>query len=338
MEIKYPIVIVVSAILFVIIFLFSGNKKEKKKNKNKVANTKIVKRTKAFKSVIMRYRFFLYLVYVLVFVCLMASAVLTARIIEEETISNEIYNRDILICMDVSGSMYAQNEEIIDAYRDIVKGLKGERFGISIFNSSSFLLLPLTDDYEYIEEILDTLATSFDYNSNYEKYKNVDAETKSYYSNYIWYGTGIDSERGSSLAGDGLASCIFDFPNIDEKRSRTIIFSTDNFVSGSELINVADAAKIAKKKGIKIHSITPTTYKNEETEMLENASKLTGGNMYVFNKGNTVDGVIKEIEKEEKSVLKGPVKSYIIDHPVIPFIVLLISFVVLIIIEKVVLV
>ena len=337
MEIKNPIIILVSIVVFIIVFLLSKDKKIKGNNKNKIANTKIIKNTLEFKSIIKRYRAFLYLVYVLVFVCLLASSILTARFIEEKTISNEIYNRDILICMDVSGSMYSQNEAIINAYKEIVKGLKGERFGISIFNSSSFLLLPLTDDYEYIEETLDTLATSFDYNSNYDKYKNVDLDTRLYYSNYIWYGTGVDSERGSSLAGDGLASCIFDFPKIEEKRSRTIIFSTDNYVVGSELINVTDASAIAKKRNIKIHSITPITYKNKETEELETASKNTGGRLYVFNEGKTVNGVINEIEQEEKSILKGPIKSYIIDYPTVPFIILLISFIALIIIDKVVL-
>ena len=337
MEIKYPIIILVSIVVFVIVFIFSKDKKIKGNNKNKVANTTIIKNTLEFKSIIKRYRAFLYLVYVLVFICFIASSILTARVIEEKTTSNEIYNRDILICMDVSGSMYEQNEKIIDAYKEIVKGLKGERFGISIFNSSSYLLLPLTDDYEYIEETLETLATSLDYSSNYDKYKNVDLETRLYYSNYIWYGTGVDSERGSSLAGDGLASCIFDFPKIEEKRSRTIIFSTDNFVAGTELINVTDAAVMAKKRNIKIHSITPITYKNKETEALENASKSTGGKLYVFNEGQTVDGVIKEIEQEEKSILKGPIKSYIIDYPTVPFIILLISFLILIIIDKVVL-
>ena len=337
MEIKNPIIILASIIIFIIVFLFSGKKLVRGNNKKKIANTKIVKNTSEFKSIIMRYRFFLYLVYVLVFICFISSSILTARIVEEKTTSNEIYNRDILICMDVSGSMYTQNAEIIEAYKDIVKGLKGERFGISIFNSSSFLLLPLTDDYEYVEETLDTLAQSFDYNIHYNKYKDVDLETRSYYSNYIWYGTGVDSSRGASLAGDGLASCVFDFPSIEEKRSRTIIFSTDNLVSGTELIDVSGAAELAKKKNIKVHSITPITYKSEASKMLEDASKSTGGKYFIFNKGQTVNHVIQEIEQEEKSVLKGPVKSYIIDYPTIPFIILLVSFIVMIIIEKVVL-
>ena len=337
MEIRYPIIILVSIIFFVIIFLFSKKKNIKGNNKKKVANTKIVKNTLEFKSIIKRYRFFLYLVYVLVFICFIAASFLSARIIEERTTSNEIYNRDILICMDVSGSMYNQNAEIIEAYKDIVKGLKGERFGLSIFNSSSLLLLPLTDDYDYIEETLDTLAISFDYNINYEKHKNEDIDVRSYYSNYIWYGTGVDSSRGSSLAGDGLASCVFDFPEIEEKRSRTIIFSTDNYVSGTELINVSEAAEIAKKRNIKIHSITPITYKNDASEMLEEATKNTGGKFFIFNQGKTVDNIVKEIDQEEKSVLKGPVKAYIIDYPTVPFVILLLSFVVMIIIEKVVL-
>ena len=47
-------------------------------------------------------------------------------------------------------------------------------------------------------------------------------------ADYIYDGT-FEGE-GSSIIGDGLASCVLGFPKLDEERSRIIILGTDNFV------------------------------------------------------------------------------------------------------------
>ena len=56
---------------------------------------------------------------------------------------------------------------------ETVNNLKGERFGISIFNTTSVLLVPLTDDYDYVLDSLDKIYQSieaindYDYSSYY---------------------------------------------------------------------------------------------------------------------------------------------------------------------------
>lgn len=341
MEIKYPIIILISVIVFFVFFFLNKDKKEKVRNKNKIANTSIIKNTSEFKNIIKKYRFFLYFIYVLVFICVLSSSLLSSRIVEEKTISNEIYNRDIMLCMDVSGSVIELDADLINTYLDVVKGLKGERFGISIFNTSSVLILPLTDDYEYINDTLINLAKGMDLMIDYDSHPEFSTTERIYYSEYIYYGTTVGSKnRGSSLTGDGLASCIYDFPNLDEKRSRVIIYSTDNEVAGTEYINVTDAAKLAKKKNITVHAINPSnsTYDyDNHIAKLKDAAKITGGNYYVYEDGKTVSNVINEIEKQEKSILKGPVKTSITDYPSVPLLITIISFIGLIVIDKVVL-
>lgn len=56
-------------------------------------------------------------------------------------------SRDVVLCLDVSGSTLPYDREVIDTYRDLVSHFQGERIGMSIFNSTSRTVFPLTDDY-----------------------------------------------------------------------------------------------------------------------------------------------------------------------------------------------
>ena len=68
-------------------------------------------------------------------------------------------SRDIVLCLDVSGSALPYDREVIDTYRTLVDNFKGERIGLSIFNSTSRTVFPLTDDYELVSEQLDKTST-----------------------------------------------------------------------------------------------------------------------------------------------------------------------------------
>ena len=63
MEIKYPIIIIISIILFVLAFFISLSKIKSRKHKKKVANTSIVKESKEYKSLLFKYRIGMYIIY-----------------------------------------------------------------------------------------------------------------------------------------------------------------------------------------------------------------------------------------------------------------------------------
>ena len=67
----------------------------------------------------------------------------------------EKYTRDIFLCIDISSSVDGLNVNIISNLKDVVSNMQGERFGLVIFNTSPVLLVPLTNDYEYILDELD---------------------------------------------------------------------------------------------------------------------------------------------------------------------------------------
>lgn len=329
MEIKYPFVIIITLLLILIIFVVK--KRPKPGKGRKIANTSLVRGSAVYRQILRRYRTLTFIIFALIVLATTSVAVLTARLITVDTVDQRVYNRDIIICMDVSGSMDTQNSAIIHAYQKLVDAMRGERFGISIFDSSSYLLMPLTDDYEYITETLSALDAAYNANESLsELYSRDDFDFDSdEYLNYIkvasYLTDGTGAGEGSSKAGDGLATCVYDFPNLDEERSRAIILSTDNEVYGEQIVDVVDAAKIAKKKDITIYALSPSFADAEMRKELKQAAELSGGKLYLQNEAYEVDGIVSNIETTERSLLNKTPQITEKDHPSALFFVALIS-------------
>jgi hypothetical protein len=236
--------------------------------------------------------------------------------------------------MDVSTSVNDLNSELVKTYSEVVKSLKGERFGISIFNTSSYLLVPLTDDYDYLQEVFKTLDKALNVNNG-----SYTSTTEYFYlARYIMNGTLIGNEtRGSSLVGDGLASCVFDFPNLNEDRTRIIILSTDNDVRGEEYINLSDAGDLSKSKNVSVYTIAPKLSDAKFLKDMESVANKTGGKFFQEGKGETIKDIIDGIESKEKSLLEGSKKTVSKDYPEALFVVVFLTFAGIIIIDKVVL-
>ncbi len=124
-----------------------------------------------------------------------------------------------------------------------------------------------------------------------------------------------------------MASCIYNFSNLEEERTRIIIFSTDNDDAsepGKKIITLEEAAALANKKGIKVFGIgTKGIYDNKEKEFKE-AIENNGGKYYSESK-ESVENIVNDIEKTSKSLLPGHIETKKMDIPEIPFILILIS-------------
>jgi len=344
MELKYPIIIVIGLCLYIFIFLIPTAISKIKGKKVDVANTFVVKNTEVYKNIIFRYRVGIVSVFILMFISILSCSLLSSRIVETKIVDNKIYNRDIILCMDVSTSVAELNKNLVDSYKGVIKSLHGERFGISIFNTNSYLYVPLTDDYDYINDKLDELNKGFKEVLSYPDLNDVPMSTyDAYFSGTILVQDNLN--RGSSLIGDGLASCVYDFPTLDEDRSRIIIFSTDNDMvpprykeKAEPLVELIPAAKLAKSKDITVYSLAPDFIKTDNETELKEATKITKGNYYLYDKkNNNVRDVVHEIEKHEKKMMEGDKHIETTDFPEIPFIILACAFLLLIVLEKVIL-
>ena len=320
MEIKYPILIVVFIVLFFIILFVKVRHKEI--NSKKIANTYFVKNTSFYKNIIHRYRTLVYGLFGLLFLCVFSTSLLASRIVTTKTSSNKIYDRDIILCLDVSGSMTDLDEEIIQAYADIVDNMHGERFGIVVFDSTPYKLLPLTSDYDYAKDVIDKSIQAF------RGYSSGNFEI----SDYIFEGTG--EGEGSSIIGDGLASCVLSFPKLNEARSRIIILGTDNYVAGDQIITVPEAGKLAEKYKVAIYPLDPNGYGTSSKE-LQNIATTTGGKYYKIENVKQTNDIVHNIEQKEKSMREtSPIFSSV-DHPELPLIIILVSVFGIIVMERV---
>ena len=330
MELKYPLVIVVGIIILICFIFVKPKKMDTYKEGKKVANTKYIKELSYYQGLIKKYKMWSALIKSICIIAIIGALVLLARPITIDTQTQEQYNRDIFLCMDVSASVNELNEEIVKSLKEVVQGLKGERFGITIFNTSSVLLVPLTDDYDYVLETLDTLEKSFGANNNFDISRDTYSLRK-----YIISGTVVGAEtRGSSIPGDGLASCIYNFPNLEEERTRVILFTTDNELAGEPIVTLDEAAQISQDRNVTVYAIAPHTIQDDDKEELKTAIEKTGGEYYTEDSTSTVDSIIENIEQKEKSLIKGAKETREIDQPLIPFIIILVSVIILCILSK----
>lgn len=332
MAIKYPLLLILSPIL---IFLYIRGFNQKKQNKSikvKIANTSFVKKSEYYKKILKSYQTYRTILYVSFVVAIISSIFLVSRVQKVETSEIDEYKRDIMLCMDVSGSVDQLNIETIESLKKTVESLKGERFGISIFNTTSVLVSPLTDDYDYVTTTLDEIEKSIKANTG-NKTKTTD-DNYYYIRNYIYSGTLEGNEtRGSSLIGDGLASCVYSFPKIEEDRTRIIIFTTDNDLAGTPIVTLEQAAEISKDKKIPVYGIGTKQMKDNNRTAMKNAMEKTGGIFYQQS-DSTVQDIVKNIEKTSKSLIQIKTQTKETDLPTIPFIIMFLSLGMIIICSK----
>lgn len=324
MELRYSFVLFIGIILLVILVLFKQKKKKHiYKSGKKVANTKYVKKLPFYQEILKRYKVLIYIIEGLFIVSILGCLLLLSRPSYTDVIQEEYANRDIFLCMDVSYSVDKLNLQIVESLKETVNNLKGERFGISIFNTTSVVLVPLTDDYDYVLKILDDISASLEAVTEYD--------TSSFYTyEYIVSGTIEGNEYyGSSLIGDGLVSCVNSFSDLEEDQDRTriVIFSTDNILAGYPLFTLEEAGEYSKKHNVVVYGIATKTIDYYNKLEFKSAVETTGGTLYEEASGDTVNSIVKQIEASSKNITVGEKKVVKMDIPQVPFVIL--TFVVL---------
>jgi hypothetical protein len=229
---------------------------------------------------------------------LAAAAVVGARPMQETIVQPESHSRDIMLCLDVSGSMTDVDAEVLEVFASLADDFAGERVGLTIFNSSPVQIFPLTDDYAFVRDNLDRVRESFDYHEAIPEF---------------WVGT--LNAPGASLVGDGLAACALGFDHPDEERARSIILATDNEVNGSETVPIDQAAAYAGSLGVRVFAIDPTDAGSASSAALRQAAVGTGGGYFGLHDTTTVSGIVAEVQAEDATVLKGEPRIVRVDDP-----------------------
>lgn len=171
------------------------------------------------------FRHSLFLFRLLALACIIVALARPQKRNDQQLVSGE--GVDIILCMDVSGSMLAQDfspnrlEAMKQVAANFVTNRATDRIGLVIFAGESFTSSPLTTDKNLLKTQIFNAQSSF-----------------------LSDGTAI---------GDGLATSV-DRLKQSKSKSRVIILLTDGENQGG-LIDPLTAKEIAKSVGIKVYTI-----------------------------------------------------------------------------------
>lgn len=209
---------------------------------------------------------------------------------------------DIVISMDISGSMLAEDfkpnrlEATKEVAEKFVRERISDRIGLVIFSGESFTQCPITIDHKVVLEQIENVK-----------------------SGVLQDGTAI---------GMGLATAV-DRLRDAKGKSRVVILMTDgvNSVMGGNTIDPITALEIAKAYKVKVYTIgvgtigqalypvqTPGGIEKRmmpvqiDEALLKKISKETGGRYYRATNNSSLEKVYNEIDKLEKT--KVEVSAY----------------------------
>lgn len=266
-----------------------------------VAHTERLTALPGYRTALRRYRALVIALAGVLAVLLVASVALTMRFASVTLDEASLRNRDIVLCLDVSGSMIDYDKTVIDTFSQLAKNFEGERLGLVVFNASAVTYFPLTSDLAYIEKQFATLTKAFS------------SPDQSYFS-----GTLVGD--GSSLIGDGLASCATRFDAPGQKRSRSIILVTDNMLAGKPIFTLKEAGQLAASRSIRVYGINPgdqtsKTYLQSLATEYKSVVISTGGAYYALDNPSTVPSIVQKITAQQAALTKGPVQVVYDDRP-----------------------
>jgi len=204
-----------------------------------------------------------------------------------EPLSKEISQREVLVAVDLSGSMATKDfkdkngtaidrlEAVKMVLADFFKARQGEKIGLILFGNAAFVQAPFTQDLGALEHLLSELQIGM---------------------------AGPQTAMGDSI---GLAVKLFQDSNVTD---RMLIVMSDGDDTGSK-VPPTTAAKLAEKNGVSIFPIAIGDPKNAgehpiDTETLKEIAKTTGGKFYYAWNAEELSDIYTQIDKLKPKEVK----------------------------------
>jgi Ca-activated chloride channel family protein len=198
----------------------------------------------------------------------------------EPPISRVLPTRDMLVAVDLSGSMETQDftsatgERIdrVGAVKEVLDEFfarrEGDRVGLLTFGNAPFILVPFTEDLDVCRALLNEMQPRM--------------------------------AGPQTMIGDAIGKAITVFED-SEIEDQVLILLTDGNDTGS-LVPPVKAAGIAKDRGITIHVIgmgDPTSVGEEalDTKTLEDIASATGGQFFLAQDRDELEQVYAELDQ-----------------------------------------
>jgi len=294
------------AIAFIAWYRYRINSlKRGKKNAAVIAHTSSIKQLPAYKKAVKRYYCLLAAAAICLAATLFSFTAIAARPTEIRASRNANKTRDIVLCMDVSGSMRDYKDSILLYLEKIANGLNGERIAITVFDSVPVNIVPLSDDYP---SVIDSLE---DFRKNYDSF----------------YAAGVGGAAGYSNIGEGVMGCINSLDTLGEERTQSIILATDNYDYNMHIkVTTSQAVEYGKKYGISFYALD--VKKDGERSGFGKVDYYQN----IFGKGKDdkfISEILDDIFEKEAVKIETARELVAIDTPDIAIIIGLVSFIAL---------
>lgn len=216
--------------------------------------------------------------YTVVWVCVITALAKPQWL--EPPIVREVPTRDLLLAIDLSGSMETedfqnaagQNVDRLSAVKEVLDEFltrrKGDRVGMIVFGSGAFVQIPFTQDLEVCRQLLDQTAVRM---------------------------AGPRTSLGDAI---GLSITLFGRSELEDK---VLIALTDGNDTGSR-VPPGKAAEIAADNGIVIHTIgvgDPTAAGEEmlDEQALRDVASATGGQYFFAGDRDRLEQIYSELDR-----------------------------------------
>lgn len=299
----FPTLIIIGMAIFAFLrFRKHLLRRSKKEKVALISHTNYIRNLPEYKAAKKHYNSLLCLLAVFFVIATGAISVTASRPIQVTESKTDLENRDIMLCLDVSGSMSSNLNDLLSYFSELVSNMDGQRFGITIFDGIYVTLSPLSTDYESINEILADLRDNF-----------------SVFSSSL-YNTQRLNTYSSSEIGPGLVGCVSAFDKLGEaQRSRSIIIATDNAASSTQAVNIVQAAQYAKSYDITVYGLNTWDFRSQEeiendsgyesktAKEFREAMLLTGGSYYSFTSNSELSArrIVDQILAQEAARYEG---------------------------------
>lgn len=236
--------------------------------------------------------------------------------------------RDIVLCLDVSGSTLPYDQEVLQSYLSFVEHFQGERIGLSIFNSTSRTVFPLTDDYELVKKQLSYASKLL---NGVQTQSSIDKmQQRQYQQISDWLDGTQNRKESTSLIGDGLVSCAAMIPgfiygstnNGHRKANRfhrnaSIVLATDNVVSGKPTYTLQQALDLTKQAHITVDGLYSGSTENENNDTTLSMKNLieTHGGTFLTRNNDSVLSLVRKIEQTRGIFANKNNQSALSDDP-----------------------
>ena len=322
----FPIFAIIAIVAYSIYHRKTGQQKIKKSVL--ISHSKKIRALPEYEKASKKYHILLCVAAVALVFSIASITITASRPISVDTIEPDYETRDIMLCIDVSGSQATEIANVVLYFSNAVGRLKGQRIGVGVFAEKATILSPLTNDYVMVENLLKELVSL---------YRAKEPGATGEYNKSL-----IDNLGSTSAIGSGIINCASGFDKLTEDgRAQSMIVATDN-LQNVDGVTAEQAGNYLARYGITLYAID-TIDANEvavggvydpanRAAGLRRAAAATGGLYYNLpTQGINGEQAAESIMKQEAAKHENVAQFIQTDSPKISTALALVSIIVMLI-------